>query len=343
MILEVTVEFMTVRSREADEERVAADVSAIVETGVFEQSLCFPVAYVPKLYNNDNDLFTGYANYNRVDGSINLLPGYQFSGDPLGWETTVLPFSKLYYVLEQIADYFQFSIGGSLWNIKELKDELVIWTNKPAEQLWTNLIKPIRDMGIGQIRIIDSTIHIQKHLPEASVQEFFNRIINTFCAFLTYRNGVLRFQLIKPLLNGRPQDWTAYAEPEYDNQIEASSGFTLDYEKPDGETGIDGQLERQDGGIDAQEFIAGFFTLYDRNRHDGFYGVDDENGRFWVTPYTSEVGISPSFDVSEKTSFRLCFYRGINNDSLGFPYAMATHGRYNYNQDSVGDYSLSLG
>jgi len=335
-----TVELMTVKEREADEERVADDVESIVETGVFEDSLRFPVTYVPKLYDGENALFSGYANYPNYVGEINLLPGYQFSGDPLRWETTVLPFPRLYYVLEQIASYFNIYLDGSLWNIQELKDELVIWTNKPAEKLWTKLIKPIKDVGVGQIRIVDSTIHIQNHLPQATVQELLTRIINTFCAFLTYRNGVLRFQLIRPLLKARPQDWTNYADPEYDNQIEESQNFTLDYEKPDDETGIEGQLERIDGGIDAEEFITGFFTLYDRSDRDN-YNPAPFDIRSWTTPYTSESGISQAFDSSTKTSFRLLFYRGKHNDSRGQPYALATHGRHNFEQDIVGEYSLS--
>lgn len=340
-VLGPNVELMTVRERETDEERIAADIEAIVATGEFQDSLRFPVIYTPKLYNENNNLFSGYSNYSHTDNSIELLPGYQFSGNPLGWETTVLPLPRLYYVLEQIADYFGFSLGGSLWNITELKNQLVVWTNKPAEKLWTKLIKPIKNMGVGQIRIVDSTIQVQNHLPESTIQEFVTRIIDTFCGFLTYRNGILKFQLIQPLLKGKPQDWTAFAEPEYDNQIQASSGFTLDYEKPDEETEIEGQLERQDGGIDSKEFVSGFFTLYDRESFDSHFGTNDENGRFWTTPYTSEVGISPSFDNSAKTSFRLLLYRGMNNDSLGFSYALATHGRYNYNKDLVGDYSLS--
>lgn len=329
--LDVNTELMTAWEITDDHQRIIDELEDIVVTGQFGDSLRFPVIHAPNLYDSNNPAYNGYANYIDETGDIDLSPGGIPSTEELAWETTVIPLPRLYYVLEQIAAYFSFQVGGSLWSIEELKEQLVIWTNRPAEKLWTRLIKPVKNMGIGRIRLADSTVHIEQHLPEASVQEFLTRFINTFCAFMTYRDGKLNFQPIRPLLRGRPQDWSPYADPDYTYDIQENKGYTLDYERKAQEPELD-QLQRIEGGPEAQEFFPGFYTLYDDRRT--FF-------RIWLTPYSSEVGISPAFDNAQQTSFRLLFYRGMQEDYDSNLYPLATHGRYNHLQEEVGEYALS--
>lgn len=323
-----------------DNERVSADVAAVIEAGSFGSSLCFPVVYAPNLYAGKNEGFSGYANYTDINGDCSLLPGGFSSGANLAWATMPLPMPRLRYVANQLAAHFGYTVGGSLWAVDEINEEAIVWTNRPAETVWTQLVVPIRYVGIGRVRIPDTTVQVNTLLPDGDSMDFFTRIANTFCCYITFRRGEIRCQLIRPLLRNNPQDWTIFTDPNYAADIAAPTPYSLDYDRGDEAPVLAGQLERIDGGENAQEFKPGFFTLYDYDTTDDF-NTDEENPRSWRLPYTTEEGISAAHSVSQKTSFRLLFYRGKQQDSRETDYNLATHGTSAYNGIAAGSTSLA--
>lgn len=330
--LPANTELMTPKELSDDLTRLHNDIEAIIETGEFNDSLRFPTVLAPNLYNGENAGYRGYANYLAPDGTIDLVT---FERNPdYSWPDTALPLPRLIWVLEQIGMHFGFTLSGSLLNVTELVDHAIVWINRPAENIVQQIHRPITNLGIGPTKILDSTIQVEDYLPESTVTEFLTRIINTFAAYMTYRQGVLRFQLVEPLLAGRPEDWTEYAEPDYNQTVQEDEGYSLDYERPKEEAEITGQLQRIDGGPNAAEFKPGFFTLYDRT-------IEDElEERTWMVPYTSEQGNSLAFNTNQETSFRLLLYRGAATDSVGNTYYLATHRRTDEEGNELGSYAI---
>lgn len=65
--------------------------------------------------------------------------------------------------------------------------------------------------------------------------------------------------------------------------------------------------------------------------------------RDWMVPQAKQKGNSPMFDLYVNNPYtpRLLFYRGFRNDGNGEPYPLGSYHNYDYDENRIGNYSLS--
>jgi hypothetical protein len=237
-------------------------------------------------------------------------------------------------VIQTIAEGASILLDDDFFNDDELAD-LCFWSN-----LTLDVVRSAKEYQEGgpvtnPVHTYPASYDVTRHLPDISVREMFIRLANTFCLFLFERNGALSIVPCAPLLNAAPRDWTLYAVPQYRGRYDTRKGYTLDYDRQNDETNILGQLQRVNGGDEADTYRPGFYTLHDVTVADPISIT-----RAFRVPLINESATVPFFGISRAPSLRLIFDRGPQPDSLGNTYSFASHTTRNFRQESVGDYAL---
>lgn len=337
---DIYVFFLPADSTSQEEaERINTVYNSLLSTTGEVDDAAFPVIYAPNIYDDKNEQYAGYLNYVLPDGTHPNDPTAFL--DETGFPYTIAPQPFLLSVLELIAAQTDAinSFGGLFLDDAEIQ-ELILWNNNPIDLFasYLDTIAEREDLNIqhsyqGEWNLADM-------LPDVTALEIINRLINTFCLFLRYEGKVMKLTPRKTLLTAAPEDWTDKADPAYKLDLEDIEGYSLDYDRQSDDTDIAGQLQRVDGGDEAIEFTAGFYTLHEKSEAITWQTVPEEDLRTWRLPLINEAGRSEYFDLSNAPSIRLLFWRGMQPDAEGDLYPLATHGRYNYAGTEVGAYSL---
>ena len=231
------------------------------------------------------------------------------------------------------------SFGGLFLDDAEIQ-ELILWNNNPIDLFASYLDTIAERENLNIQHSYQGQWSLADMLPDVSAMEIITRLINTFCLFLRYEGKVMKLIPRKTLLGMAPEDWTDKAEPEPNLDLEDIEGYSLDYDRQNDDTNIANQLQRVDGGDEALEFTAGFYTLHEKSEAIAWQTDPEEDLRTWRLPLINEAGRSDYFDLSNAPSIRLMFWRGMQPDAEGDNYPLATHGRYDYAGNEVGAYSL---
>ncbi len=330
-------------STAADEvDRINDDFAAYIASGGSTIAK-YPIIKAPNLYGADkNALWGGYANYisttNEHPNTTDNLP------DPFAWKHTLLPQPLLLPVLNKVVQAAGFNaVVGSWVNDAEIQD-LLLWQNSPIDLVVSDL-----DLIVDQPDDITpfykhtylTSFNLAEYLPDITADALLLALVNTWCLYLSARQGNLVITPVRKLLRSKPEDWTAIAEPYKGQIFPASRTHSLDFDRQGDDTTEPDQLLRVEGGSESQPFVSPFYTLFERTEIDQF-AIRDEDPAFrsWLLPYTNEEGRSSYFSLNKAPSLRLLFWRGLQDDSEGNPYPLATHGRFGYFNLNVGNYSI---
>jgi predicted DNA-binding protein YlxM (UPF0122 family) len=300
----------------------------------------------PNIYGEGkNPLYGGYLNYIQGDTQEHPNDATAFLPNPIAWRHTLVPLPHLEPLLGAISESVGLTgISGSFLADTEVQS-LILWHNTPIDLVVGDLdyiVDRGEDWVENKKHTYRPTFNLAEFLPDITALDLVQRLANTFCLFLRTKQGRLIITPVRDLLRAAPEDWTSISEP-YDNQAFPNyEGYTLDYDRQGDETNEPPQLQRVDGGPEAQEFICPIYTLFERVEADQ-YLLDFETGipiRSWRIPYIAEEGRSSYFNLSKPASLRLLWWRGIQEDSAGQNYPLATHGRIGFGGTQVGNYSL---
>jgi hypothetical protein len=309
----------------------------------------YPCISAPNIYGNKNEDYVSYANY--IQGNTQHHPNdvstfLPVSGN-LRWKHTLVPFPYLERVVESIMNHIDLTgISGSFFSIEEIK-MLLLWQNTPIDLIAGQLDLIAERFGTfteEKYHTYQPIFNIAKFLPDMTAKAFIYALANTFCQFFKVKQGRFIITPIRDLLRSAPEDWTAITEP-YQNQVFPSyKNYSLDYDRQGDATRENNQLERVDGGADSEPFVAPMYSFYERQEWD-YYILNYLSGtsipnRSWRIPFVPEEGRSMYFNLTKAPTLRLMFWRGMQPDSRGQDYPMASHGLYNYVGDQVGNYSL---
>lgn len=303
----------------------------------------FPTVFAPEFYKNNPAYTKTYLNY---FSEAEAYPTNSF-GDTLdpgegptdaGWARTVAPMPYLNEVMNALFASVQLPALTGDWADDEELATLIVFNTRSLDKLYhpRDFCDPAALSSFGYITRPwngwANAYNLADHLPDISGMDLLDRLATTFCLCYTMPGGRPRISFCRDLLTAEPEDWTAQSEAGYQGNPSKTEGYTLDYDRQSDDTAIAGQLERVDGGNNAQDFIAGWFTLFMQSLTDG--------DREWLVPTTEQEGQSPYYNASAKQSLRLLFYRDVQEDSAGNTYPLATHSNTNYAAETIGAYSL---
>lgn len=330
---------------EDEAERIETAFDALLAAGGSDLAR-YPCIKAPNLYGEKkNDLYGGYANYIQGDTQEHPNDATAFLPNPRAWRHTLLPLPHLKPLLDAIAESVGLTgISGSFFADTEVQS-LLLWHNTPIDLVVGDLdfiVDRAEDAPDNYLHTYRPIFNLAEFLPDITALDLVQRLVNTFCLFLRTKQGRLIVTPVRDLLRAAPEDWTSISEP-YDTQTFPNyEGYTLDYDRQGDETNEPPQLQRVDGGSEAQEFICPIYTLFERVEADQ-YLLDFTTGipiRSWRIPYIAEEGRSSYFNLTKPATLRLLWWRGIQEDSEGQDYPLATHGRMGFGGTQVGNYSL---
>lgn len=307
------------------------------------ESHVFPTVHAPDFYKNNPAYLNPYINYTNTDGDYpaNAIGAVLDPGEgptEAGWPRAVVPMPFVNEVLVAIFSAVNLTDLGGAWSESEELDTLVVFNTRSLDLIYhpRDFSDPDTVAAFGYVIAPfngwANAYNLADHLPDITAMEFLDRLATTFCLCYTLPGGRPRISFCRDLLTAEPEDWTPKTEAGYTGTLATTTGYTLDYDRQSDDTLIAGQLERVDGGNNAQEFIAGWFTC--------FMARLTESEREWLLPTTEQEGQSQYYNASAKQSMRLLFYRGVQQDSEGNSYPLATHGLADTSGETVGSISL---
>jgi len=342
-----TTAFFFVNATTADDEatRIGNAFDTMLGDGGTSKAR-YPVMKAPNVYGEaKNALYGGYINYIQGDTQEHPNDESAFLPDPQAWRHTLVPFPQLQPLIEAIAQSVGLTgIGGSFFADPEVQ-QLIQTHNYPIDLVVGDLnfvVDRDPDWVDNYRHTYQPVFNLASMLPDISAKEELSALANTFCLFFRVKQGRLLITAVRDLLRAAPEDWTAISEPYEDQEYPEYNGHSLDYNRQGDETNEPPQLQRVDGGSEAEEFIAAMYTFFERVEADQYLidYTEDIPIRSWRVPFNPEAGRSTYFNLTNTPSIRLLFWRGLQPDSEGQDYPLATHGRYGFGTTPIGNYSL---
>ena len=309
-----------------------------------ENTFTFPVINFPNFYFDSidpkSDTFLGYANnYSNDDYII-----YDENSTTGEFKNTMIPMVFIKTILDKLSEHSdRFSgFGGDIYNDPEIQ-QLLIYNNRSLDYNYDYfdfheiLNDPNPYTGPRTLYYWKDGFDLNDHVPEIPADEFLKNLAKTFCAFFIFRSGRLHIISRKSILNTIVEDWTELSEPDYTQSLASNEGYEIDYDRQDDESNppIFEKIRVGDGKTLVEIPFYTFDTPLDID-------TDSTPPKSWFLPLIEEKGYSDLFKIYESYSLRLLFFRGLQNDSNGDTYPLATYSDKNYDGDEVGNYSLAI-
>ena len=239
---------------------------------------------------------------------------------------TVVPFLKLVPLLKRCFAAFGYEVAGA-------------WLDDPEIQQLVVYSLTALDVPTGPGLATDFAI--ASLLPDVRLAELLLVLQQTFALCFVF-NPVRKLVQVVPLRDvvANPAYATRNAGIDYRDVASEVNGFTLAF-TPDGdddllksapwaELTLGGGKEKIQPAVDTLRMVREADPV--------------RPGREWLVPAAEQPGYSArtDFDQADKRSshLRLLFYRGLQSDSTGALYALATSGTLNYAGSTVGQYAL---
>jgi len=328
--------FDTITSNYGDEiTRVNSDFNThatLLEAG--NGTHVFAPVYTPNIYDGKNPSFKKYINgkdafndYFTQDALIDLenVPDWNYSWSPQVFLTAVL---------DAIADYFDIQFTGVFDTDADLQ-KLVIFSNRLIDSL-TTPEHHIGDVESTQgVNIPATSYDLSDHLPDISCFDVLEYLRSNFAFFYRFKDSKLDIQTRKSKINIAEKDWTRYFEPDYNKDIRDSEEYSLNYDRYGDETLKSGQLEDTDGGTDAKEYTAKWWTLFNAMRENS-----GSVNRTWKISEYNGKGTSQDAGIKEDQDPILMFYHGLHGDNQDFNYPFLSHSNTDFAGNEISAYSL---
>lgn len=270
-----------------------------------------------RFFGDKNQLFRRYLNYYDGAGSYSApggAPGQPFVTSAL------TPFPRLLPLLRRVLATVGYTLTGP-WAADAEIGQLVLYSDRALAAAATTLAlaRHVPAVGVGALLVALQKLFALGYTFDSQRRELHIRPLRAVIADQAYRDR-------QPAGPAR--------SPASDE-----AGFTLKMELPDDEQNKTlptawAEL-RVRGGKERVETSAG--TLHALREGDTIL-----TSRQWLVPTLEAQGASPDFELGDesKTGLLLLFDRGLQPDSQGTPYPLATWGSQNYAGQDVGQYEL---
>lgn len=320
----------------------AAHLAAVLAT---PDDHVFPVVYAPEFFDTSrNAAWALYINHTDDAGlySINAVGADLDEGeDPFsrGWARSVVPMPFVAAILEKVFGMAgATALAGDFTEIADVYDKLILFNNRTLDTLYhpQNYIRTVlgRYYKYPPLNGFAESYNLADHLPDVTAYDFIIWLSTTYALTYQVRGGRAIIRTIESQLGQTPENWTARMEPAYAAETAQYDGYNMDYERQGNDDVVADQLEPlSDAGEDIWQHKSRFFSLYHRSLAD--------TEREWLVPEFSGKASSPATQSSEAMPAMMLHWHGVQEDSAGNEYPMATHHQTNYAGESLGDYTLN--
>lgn len=284
----------------------------------------FPTIYNPGFYGSKNKIFSKFVNW--YDGKLGVYPENTFK-TPTAY--TLVPMMTLHYVVRQLLLVMNYSGEGAFFSDADLK--LLFIENTKSIDLQCEMI----DLPFN---VYETSFQYKEHLPDVTVQEFFDEIKNYLGLSIEYDiiNRKAKIDFIQPVLTSTENE--DYSDKVYRISLETSqvkkiqfspnSEFIAETDKThevnlslplDDVVAIEPEkyttLKSIISTLPVQVVEASTAEII-RPRGTTLSEVTAvQTGPVRMYPYCNQQGNSPLYDQNEQNwSFRLLFYLGKQKD-----------------------------
>lgn len=284
----------------------------------------FPTIYNPGFYGSNNKIFSKFVNW--FDGKLGVYPENTYR-NPTAY--TLVPMMSLHFVIKQLLLSMNYSSEGAFFESQDMK--LLYIENMKSIDLQCSII----DLPFN---VFATSFQFKDHLPDVSVQEFFDEIKNYFGLSIEYDivNRKARFDFIEPVLTSTDNEdysdkvyrislstsqvkkiqFSPNSEyiPEADKTHEVNLSLPLDEIvalEPDNYTTLKSKISTL-----PVQIVEASETVIIRPGGSTITEVTAvQSGPVRIYPYCNQTGNSPLYEQNEQSwSFRLLFYLGKQKD-----------------------------
>ena len=202
---------------------IVTQLNADINLTYPDRAFCFPVIKNDEFYGSNNEYYTSdgkLLNHYR----LTYLKNTRTSSSPnSAYFRAISPQFFLFYIIKEICNKYNIHIAGTLVDVEEFYERCFIYNNQAADKISVN--------QIGFFNCFAGTIKRKDHLPDITLRDLLKAIKVFFCSSLFLRNGTLRLDLNKTILQGTDViDWTNKSFKYYDELLaNYVNGFLLKY------------------------------------------------------------------------------------------------------------------
>ena len=303
----------------------ADHMDAVAAADFDDFDYAWPMIYNPGFYDGDtNTEWEFWINFWKADTQQYSISNSVEHDEPL-WEKTIVPNVYLRVVWNKLLELY----GGyeliSAFLTEEDIQRLIIYSVRNMDH-WVD--NPYEDGGNNEY---NDSFDFANYVPEINVEDFFKAVEKLF-------NGIwlpddekkqMDFKRWEEIIESTvAEDITEDAEPLKKISFPSENGIKLTMLKDDN----DGVY--QENGSELVDLVIG----------NGFNEVDipvgtvhtretEEGARTLLLPYAQQRS-------ADRCAFRVLFYRGMQEDSNGDEYPMATCYASDFAHNAIGVYSL---
>jgi len=291
------------------------------------ESHSFPMIKHRPFYDPTLNLeWTGFVNYFH-DGSFGIN-----EKDPVKqWKYTYIPYVKVKYILDRIAEASGFAWSGDFYDSTDF-EQLRVFSNYALDKVRYEYF----DVQYEYFNSFKIGFDLANHVPDMTAREFVDDFFSLFNLYAVIRGDTITMYKRRDQLTAVANDFGAFMTPQYKMSMVQKRGVTLRFKGTAELTAAwFGQLADYVIG-DGKQVLE--FDLYPLP--DAYTGDVDTDSTF-LCAGINEKGSSDELETGINAfPFRVFFDRGLQEDSEGLLYHMGSHLAVNYAGDAIGDLSL---
>lgn len=314
---------------DARQQALASHVDGINNTPV--SSHCFPSFWWDGFYAGNNKGFFQNKINVWLDGTT--ITNTAKAGANDGWEHTYIPFVKLPYVFQKIADQLS---DISSWK-GEMDDteiqQLILFNNQALDQVYHDRQSDNSKLYLNGFK---STFQLNDHVPDITALDLLKNFLTIFALYFTRIGSTIYFHKKQDQLTPDPIDWTHLSEPHFSATRTGQEGFKIEYSDTNDLATTSGQLSEYTSGAGENIYTLPFHTVR-------FANLVLTSNTIAKLPITKQKGSSDEGGLGQNDyKFRLLFYRGLQPAANADTYPFATHDHKNYENTVLGPLSLDI-
>lgn len=271
-------------------------------------------------YDSKNADFAGYLNY--YDGGFQVNTGLN--------QYAIVPFPFFSYIFRKVMAHFGYTVTEGWLDSEEIR-RVIIYNNYALDLR--------AETGLNDYQ---TAIDFRNHVPDIKVGEFLRAVKSFFCLGYIFDPIAKTLEIVprgNVLADLGYTDITPRIEKAYETEPNTSDGFTLEMQMDAGDELTKPEIitwPKYKVGNGAETIATGAGTL------EMYRGTDAlKPYRSWLVPEAKQKGSSPEFGLgTNKFTLRLLNYHGMQPDSLGGRYPLASWDTINYSGSKVGTLAL---
>lgn len=283
--------------------------------------LAFPTVRHENLYGDDNPMYDNYVNWWR-DGAYK----WNAPSEDKGWATTHVPYVRIKYIFDQIADALALAWSGDLYDGDDF-GQLCLFSNytldNPQQITEASVLKWMNDYI--------TTLDVAKCVPDWTAADFLKKVCDLFGHYLQQQKNTLFLK--KRIGQLAVAENFKYILTEFKMTRLEEKGVRLAFRTDDSDDLP--PLDAYVVGAGGRRMEIELSPLQDKT-------IDEATWAWRMAAYADKGQRPASGDATSSATARVFFDRGVQDDSTNAPYRMSSHLNTDHAGDPIGNISLEL-